>query len=154
MRVEKDYEELLDLLNRHEVRYCIIGAYALALHAKPRYTKDMDILVDASPDNAARIMAVLKEFGFGSVGLTEADFLQHDSIVQLGYEPVRVDFIAGIKGISFDEIWLRRVTAEYGDTTANFIDLDNLIRTKRIANRSQDRADIELLLRVKRSQNA
>jgi len=71
MRIEKDYEEFVELLNKHEVKYCIIGSYALAFHARPRYTKDIDFLIDISPENAKKIKSALDEFGFSSVNLDE-----------------------------------------------------------------------------------
>ena len=149
MHVEQDFEELLALFNRHDVRYCIIGAFALALHARPRYTKDIDLLVDPIPANAARILAALREFGFASLNLTEQDFTRPGQIVQLGYEPVRVNIIAGIDGLPFGDLWERRVTAPYGSTPASFISLTDLIAAKKLSNRTQDRADVEVLERVR-----
>ena len=151
MQIEKDYEELLGLLNRHEVRYCIVGAYALALHTKPRYTKDMDLFVDPTPLNAERILAALQDFGFGSLNLTENDFTEKGQIIQLGFEPVRVDILTDIKGVSFDEVWQQRVTANYGKIEANFINLENLIKSKRSSGRAQDYADLQALERVRRT---
>lgn len=100
VRTEKDYEEFLALLNRHDVRYCIIGSYALAFHARPRYTKDLDILVEASSENAEKFLRVLKDFGFGSLDLSVADFTEENNIIQLGYEPVRIDILTSLKGLS------------------------------------------------------
>jgi predicted nucleotidyltransferase len=87
MKTEKDYEEFLELLNKHKVRYCIIGSYALSFHVRPRYTKDIDILVDASPNNANKILSVLDEFGFGSLNLRVEDFSEKGNIIQLGDQP-------------------------------------------------------------------
>ncbi len=145
MKTEKDYEEFLELLNRHKVRYCIIGAYALSFHARPRYTKDIDILVEASLDNAQRILAVLEEFGFSSLNLRVEDFSEKGNIIQLGYEPVRIDIITSIKGLDFSDIWEKRVQGPYGNQMVNFIDRQNLIKSKKLSNRAQDRADLELL---------
>jgi len=100
MKVEKDYEELLKLFNKHRVKYCIIGAYAVAFYAKPRYTKDMDILVEPSIKNGQKIVNALNEFGFKSLNLSEKDFSLRGKIIQLGYEPVRVDIITSRIGIS------------------------------------------------------
>lgn len=149
MHIEKDYEELLESLNSNKVRYCIVGAYALALHTKPRYTKDMDIFVEATPVNAKRILAALQDFGFGSINLTENDFTEKGQIIQLGFEPVRVDIINDIKGVSFEEVWEQRITAKYGKIEANFIDLENLIKSKRNSGRPQDYADLQALERVR-----
>lgn len=146
MKTEKDYEEFLELLNKHDIRYCIIGAFALAFHARPRYTKDMDILVEATTDNAKRLLAALREFGFGSLNLSVEDFSSKGNIIQLGYEPVRIDIITSIKGLEFADIWESRIQGPYGKQTVNFIDRQNLIRSKKLSNRVQDKADLDLLI--------
>ena len=144
MKVEKDYEDLLELLNKHKVKYCIIGSYALAFHARPRYTKDIDILIEISIENA-RILDALNEFGFGSLQLTEEDFSEPGQIIQLGYEPVRVDLITSIKGIDFHKIWGNRVTGKFGSQTVFFIGAEDLMAAKKISNRSQDQTDLKIL---------
>ncbi len=146
MKTEKDYEEFLELLNKHDIRYCIIGAFALAFHARPRYTKDMDILVEATNDNAKRLLAALREFGFGSLNLSVEDFSSKGNIIQLGCEPVRIDIITSIKGLEFADIWDSRIQGPYGKQTVNFIDRQNLIRSKKLSNRAQDKADLDLLI--------
>jgi len=145
MKTEKDYEEFLELLNKHKVRYCIIGSYALSFHARPRYTKDIDILIEASVENARKIIAVLDKFGFGSLNLSIEDFSAKGNIIQLGYEPVRIDILTSLKGLDFSGIWESRVQGPYGRQMVNFIDRKNLIKSKKIADRAQDRADLELL---------
>ena len=146
VKTEKDYEEFLELLNKHNVRYCIIGAFALAFYARPRYTKDMDIWIEASTENANRLLIALNEFGFGSLNLAVEDFSTQGNIIQLGYEPVRIDLLTSIKGLEFEDIWKNRVQGPYGKQTVNFIDRQNLIKSKKISNRPQDKADLELLL--------
>jgi hypothetical protein len=145
MKTEKDYEEFLELLNKHKVRYCIIGSYALSFHARPRYTKDIDILVDASQKNAEKILRVLDEFGFGALDLRVEDFSEKGNIIQLGYEPVRIDIMTSLEGLDFSDIWKTRVRGPYGKQMVNFIDRENLIKSKQISNRTQDKADLELL---------
>jgi predicted nucleotidyltransferase len=147
VKTEKDYEEFLELLNKHDVRYCVIGSYALAFHARPRYTKDIDILVEASPANAAKIIAVLDEFGFGSLDLAAEDFSRPGNIIQLGYEPVRIDILTSLKGLDFADIWRDRVQGSYGRQAVNIIDRKHLIKAKQLSNRTQDKADLELLLK-------
>ena len=148
MKTEKDYEEFLELLNKHNVRYCVIGAFALAFHARPRYTKDMDILIEPTTDNAKRLLIALDAFGFGSLNLVVEDFTIPGNIIQLGYEPVRIDIITSIKGLEFKDVWENRVQGPYGIQTVNFIDRQNLIRAKKLSNRPQDLADLKLLLSV------
>ena len=146
MKTEKDYEEFLALLNKHKVRYCIIGAFALAFHARPRYTKDIHIFVEASADNAKKILKVLDEFGFGSLNLTVEDLTAEGNIIQLGYEPVRIDIMTSIKGLDFSEVWHNIVAGPYGEQAVNYIDRQSLIKLKQLSDRTQDKADLEILL--------
>lgn len=145
MKTEKDYEEFLALLNEYDVKYCIIGAFALAFHVEPRYTKDIDILIEASDENAEKVLHALREFGFGSLNLTPGDFSSPGRIIQLGYEPVRIDIITSIRGLDFTDIWNNRIQGPYGNQTVNFIDRENLIKSKIISNRIQDQTDIARL---------
>ena len=145
MRIERDYEELLRLLNRHEVKYCIVGAYAVAFYGKARFTKDMDVLVEPSLENGKRIVKALSDFGFENSGLTAQDFTERGSIIQLGYEPVRVDIMTSIAGVTFDEAWGNRVIGNYGDEQVFFIGLEELIKSKEMTGRKQDAVDVEVL---------
>jgi len=149
MKVQKDYEELLELFNKHKVVYCIVGAYAVAFHARPRFTKDLDILVKPEHENGIRIVNALKEFGFKSRDLTEKDFSREGKIIQLGYEPVRVDIVTSIDGCTFAEIWKNRKNGLYGKQKVSFIGIKELIKNKKAAGRKQDQADLEILKAIK-----
>lgn len=153
MRVEKDYEELFKLFNKHRVRYCIIGSYAVAFYARPRYTKDIDILIEPSVGNSRRVVRALNEFGFEGLALSGADFRKKGNIIQLGYEPVRVDILTSLKGCAFARAWKNRETGQYGQENVCFIGLEDLIRLKKESSRSQDRADLIFLLETKDSRN-
>lgn len=146
MKTEKDFEELLKLFNKYKVKYCIIGAFAVGFYALPRYTKDMDILVEATVENGQRIVEALKDFGFESLKLKKEDFGRKEKIIQLGYEPVRVDLLTSIKGCSFKKIWENKVRASYGQQKVYFIGLDDLIRAKKVSNRKSDKIDLKILL--------
>ncbi|MGB7295477.1 MAG: nucleotidyltransferase [Candidatus Aminicenantales bacterium] len=154
MRVEKDYEELFKLFNKHKVRYCIIGAYAVAFYARPRYTKDIDILIEPSVDNSGRVVQALNEFGFESLALSAADFRKKGNIIQLGYEPVRIDILTSLKGCSFAGAWKYKETAKYGREKVYFIGLEDLIRLKKMSKRPQDSADLIFLLEAKNSRKS
>lgn len=149
MRLEPDYEELLKLFNKHRVKYCVVGAFAVAFYARPRYTKDMDILVEANLENGRRINKALKDFGFGSLKLSPEDFTKTKQIIQLGYEPVRIDLLTSIEGNSFEDVWKHKKHGIYGKTKVFFIGPDELIKNKKALNRKQDQADIELLRKKK-----
>jgi hypothetical protein len=146
MRIEKDFEELLELFNKHKVKYCIVGSYALAFHARPRYTKDLDILVEPTKRNASKILKALNDFGFESLALEEEDFTEAGQIIQLGYEPVRVDLLTSLEGMEFSKIWKHHKKGHFGQQQVPFISMSDLIESKKKANRSQDRADLEVLL--------
>ena len=145
METYQDFKELLTLFNAHEVEYVVIGAHALAFHGVPRYTGDMDIYVRDDGNNARRIMAALEDFGFGSMDLTEDDFLGPDKVVQLGYPPVRIDLLTSISGVAWEEVATHRVAGEYGGITIYFIGREQLIANKRACGRTKDLADIEAL---------
>ena len=145
MNVEKDYEDLLRLFNKHKVKYCIIGAYAVAFYARPRYTKDIDILIEASLDNGKRIVDALNEFGFKSLCLTAKDFTKEKQIIQLGYEPVRIDILTSISGFTFQKIWKNKKSGSYGRQKVYFIGLEDLMKSKRKSKRKQDQVDLDLL---------
>lgn len=147
MRVEKDFEELLKLLNKNKVKYCIVGAFALAFYGRPRYTKDLDIFVEPSVQNGTKIIKTLHEFGFSFSNLIAKDFSKKGTIIQLGYEPVRIDLINSIKGLKFETVWKNRKKGFYGKQKVNFIGLRELIKNKKILTRPLDRIDLEILLR-------
>lgn len=145
MEIQQDFKELLALFNDRKVEYIIVGGYALAFHGAPRYTGDIDILVKPDTQNARRIMVALNEFGFGSVGLTEADFESPDKVVQLGVPPVRIDIITSLTGVSWKEAFSGRVTGKYGDLPVYYIGRDQFIANKRAIGRKKDLADLDAL---------
>ena len=150
LKVQKDYEELLRLFNKHKVRYCIVGAYALGFYVLPRYTKDMDLLVEPSVENAKRIVTALHAFGFGSLNITPKDFSSAGKIVQLGYEPIRIDIITSIDGCAFKQVWQNRKKGFYGKTGVYFIGINELIKNKNASARKQDLADLDVLKSLKK----
>jgi hypothetical protein len=145
MNISSDFRELLTLLNDAEVKYLVVGGYALAAHGFPRNTKDIDIFYEATPDNATNLMSALKRFGFGDVGLSKVDFLQVGQIVQLGYPPNRVDLINSISGVTFEEAWPDRVTVVIENVAVPVISPKDFVRNKKAAGRLTDLADAERL---------
>jgi len=150
MKIEKDYEELFALLNKHKVKYCVIGAYAVAFYAKPRYTKDIDIFIEPSVENSEKIINALNDFSFKSLKLSKEDFRTEGKIIQLGFEPLRIDILTSIEGCRFEQVWKNKVVATYGTERVFFIGLDDLIRNKQQSSRLQDKLDLDLLLKVKK----
>ncbi len=148
MRVEKDFKEFIALLNRHDVHYLIIGGFAYSFYAEPRYTKDIDILIEQTQKNAKNILDAIKDFGFEDLKLTDKDFMEPGQIIQLGMDPVRIDILTSIKGTDFNNFWPNRVSGQYGDISVFFISKQDLIHCKRISGRKQDLADIEKLEKI------
>jgi hypothetical protein len=145
MEIQPDFRDLLELFNSHKVNYIIVGGYALAFHGAPRYTGDIDIFVSPDAKNAERIMAALEKFGFGSVGLSTADFKKPGQVIQLGVPPVRIDIITSISGVSWGETFSTGVRGKYGDVQVLYIGREQLILNKRAVGRKKDLADLEAL---------
>lgn len=145
MKTEKDFEEFLELLNKNNVKYAIVGAFALAIYSKPRYTKDLDILIEPEEENVKKLLNALKEFGFEEINVKTEDLTKKEQILQLGYEPIRIDILTSIPGCSFKEVWKNKVEEKYGKTPVYFIGKKELIKNKKTSKRKQDIADLELL---------
>ena len=140
-----DFKEFIQSLNGNGVRYLVVGGYAVALHGYPRYTKDIDIWVELYPLNADKIIRALDQFGFVSLGLKAEDFLETDTIIQLGYPPNRIDLLTTLTGVDFETCYSARVELDMEGLTVNFIDLENLKKNKKASGRAQDLADLENL---------
>ena len=141
----RDFKEFIALLNSHEVEYLVVGGYAVAMHGRPRHTGDLDVWVRRSPENAARLMAVLREFGFGALGLEEADFLKREQVVQLGYPPFRIDLLTDIDGVEFTAAWPCRERFTHDGLALNLIGLNDLKQNKQAAARPRDLDDLDNL---------
>jgi hypothetical protein len=145
MALNPDFREFIALLNSREVRYLIVGGYAVAFHGYPRYTKDIDIWIDAERENAEKLLQAVNDFGFGTVGLKAEDFLISGYVIQLGYPPNRIDLLTSIKGVDFATCYASRIEIEIEGTTICLIDVENLKKNKRATGRLQDLADVENL---------
>jgi len=145
MVLNPDFKEFIQSLNENEVRYLVVGGYAVALHGYPRYTKDIDFWIERSPENAERMVKALEQFGFASLGLQAADFLEPDQIIQLGYPPNRIDILTDLPGVKFEECYPRRLIVKVEGEEVAFIDRTCLKRTKQASGRFQDLADLESL---------
>ena len=145
MFVNSDFSDLLQIFNAREVKYLVIGGYAVVQYAEPRFTKDLDILIGTDPVNAHAVYTALREFGAPLTGLTPKDFSEEGFFFQIGLSPVRVDVLMGIPGIHFDECWNRRLEVDFDGLKVIFISKQDLIASKRAAGRPQDLLDIALL---------
>lgn len=145
MHLDSDFRELLACLAAREVRYLVVGGYAVAAHGHPRYTGDLDLWVWTDPGNAENLLTALADFGFASVGLTPADFTEPNRVVQLGYPPLRVDLLTSIDGVDFESCFDRRVHILVEELSIPFICLEDLRRNKTASGRPQDQADVAAL---------
>lgn len=147
----QDYEEFIAALNAHGVRYLIIGAHAVALHARPRATKDLDILIEPTHQNAQNVLVAMRAFFGGEhLGYTVEDLIDPRWIIQLGVAPVRIDLMSEIPGCaSFSAAWENRQEARFGSVPANYMGLDDLVSAKGASGRMQDAADLRVLNRAR-----
>ena len=143
--LNQDFKEFIKSLNENDVHYLVVGGYAVALYGYPRYTKDIEIRVGRDRENASHIVKALDQFGFSSLGLKAEDFLETDTIIQLGYPPSRIDLITTLPGVDFEISYASKVEVDFGDVKVYFIDLENLKKNKRVSGRNQDLADLENL---------
>ena len=140
-----DFVALLRELSAAEARFLVVGAYALALHARPRATGDLDLWVDPTADNAARVHQALTAFGAPLSNLSKTDLTQPELVYQIGVPPRRIDILTSITGVSFEDAWSSKVEGRFGDAACFFIGREALIRNKRALGRPRDLADLESL---------
>jgi hypothetical protein len=140
-----DYREMLALFARHRVRYLVIGAFAVMRYTEPRYTKDIDLWVEASPENAKRVFRALADFGAPLQGLSYKDFTGRYGGYQIGVEPIRIDILAHVDGVRFSSAWAKRTTTRIEGQAIHFISKQDLIKSKKAAGRRQDLIDLDNL---------
>lgn len=145
MAINLDFRDLFAALNGAGARYLLVGGYALAVHAVPRFTKDLDVWIDATPENAPLVIRALHAFGAATESLTEADLARPGVVFQIGLAPNRIDIITDIDGVRFADAWSEQVLTMYGDQSISVIGRAHLIANKRAAGRRQDLLDAELL---------
>jgi hypothetical protein len=143
--VNRDYRDLFAEFNAQKVEFLVVGAYALAVHGHVRATKDLDVWVRATKDNAERVYRAVKAFGAAAEKLSAEDFAQPGTIVQLGIAPTRIDILTRVAGLEFEAAWANRIEASYGDQKVFVISRGDLIASKRAAARPQDLVDLSSL---------
>lgn len=147
--MNQDFRDLFKTLNDCGVKSLVVGAYAVVYYAEPRFTKDLDIWVEATPENARRVWKALAAFGAPLENVTEADFANPELMYQVGIAPNRIDIMMSIPGVDFPSAWENRVAASYGEVPISIISLDDLIKAKQAAGREQDQLDLKSLDRAK-----
>ena len=153
MELIKDFKEFIELLNENEVKYLVIGGYAVNFHGYPRYTRDIDFWVWMNEENVDKLLYVLREFGFGSLGLDVDDFMSPENIIQLGFEPNRIDLLVDANGAEFESCFGRKTEKEVDGVTVKFLSIEDLIVVKKEAGRLKDLADAEELENILKKKN-
>jgi hypothetical protein len=151
----QDYKDLLSAFHAHGVRYLIVGGLAVIYHSQPRFTKDMDLLIKADPENAKATYAALAQFGAPLQGIRSEDFTDTSGFFRFGREPKCFDILPDIPGVDFEAAWERRVETiidTASDLKANFISADDLIASKLAAGRPQDIADAAAIRDARKAQ--
>ena len=147
MSLNSDFKDLLKSLADFQVKYLVVGGYAVMFYTEPRYTKDLDIWIEASEENSKRIFAALSEFGAPLTGMSADDFAHEGFFYQLGLPPIRIDILMSIPGVSFADAWPRLIGASYGEQRISLISKADLITSKKASGRHIDLHDVEQLTR-------
>jgi len=144
--MDKDFKDLLSTFNAHNVQYLIVGGYAYANYVEPRTTKDLDLFVNTSSQNAAAVFRCLQIFGANLTDMEVSDLERPNTVFQIGVAPFRIDILCSISGVSFDDAW---ATAKLGmvddEIPVRYISLENLIQNKLASGRDQDLVDVKKL---------
>jgi len=146
-----DFKDLLSSFVGADVRFMVVGAYALAYHGHVRATKDLDVWVECSPANAARVHAALADFGAALEAVTPHDFEDPRTVLQIGVTSRRIDVVCSVSGVDFAGAWERRDTLHLDELDVPVIGLEDILRNKRSTGRLQDAADVEALERLRRA---
>ncbi len=143
--LNQDFKEFVELLNKHKAEYLIVGGYALGIHGYPRYTGDLDVWINPTPENAQKIIDILHEFGFSSIGLTINDFIESGNVIQLGYPPFRIDILTKPDGITFDSCDQNKLIINYDGIDIAIIGIEDFKKNKKATGRIKDLDDLNHL---------
>jgi hypothetical protein len=145
IELHPDFKDFLRLLSFHNVRYMLVGGYAVGYHGYPRATGDMDIWIETSGSNSKQIASVFREFGMPSETISEELFLEANKVIRMGVPPVRLEVITSASGVDFNECYVNRKVIEIDGIPVNFISLEDLKKNKHAAGRHKDLEDLEHL---------
>jgi hypothetical protein len=141
----KDFKEFLKLLNENNVKYLLIGGYAVGFHGYPRATNDIDFWVEKSEENANNLLTVIRKFGFDQPELSKDLFLQSNNLIRMGKEPIKIEIMIDIEGVIFAECYKNRIIANIENINVNIISLPDLKLNKKATGRLKDAADLDYL---------
>jgi len=141
----KPFREFIELLEKNQVKYLVIGGYAVSVHGYPRYTGDLDIFIAIDSKNSCGILETFRDFGFTDLEIDESDFLETDTIVEIGREPLKIQVMNEISGVSFEEAESTKIWVSVDGMKVPFISLEMLIKNKLSTKRDKDKIDAEIL---------
>ncbi len=150
MATNPDFRDLFSALSAQSADFIVVGAHAVMFHTSPRYTKDLDVWVRPTLDNAARVHRALAAFGAPMADLTIEDLATPGVVFQIGVEPNRIDLLTQVDGLVFDDAWARRVASSYGGVAISLLSVEDLLTNKRTVGRPQDLLDVTRLEESKR----
>ncbi|MFT7824584.1 MAG: DUF6036 family nucleotidyltransferase [Sulfurimonas sp.] len=144
----QDYIDVMEAFNHHHVEYLVVGAYAMGNFGYTRSTHDIDLWVKKTIKNSAKICKALDEFGVPFL-IKPEDFMENNSVIQIGIAPTRIDILTDIDGVAFDDAWKKRVNGKILGVDTGIISLNDLILNKTVSNRSKDKLDLIQLQELK-----
>ena len=145
IELHPDFKEFLKLLNSHNVKYLLVGGYAVGYHGYPRATGDMDIWIEISEQNSKKVVSTFRDFAMPNEAISESLFLEKNKVIRMGVPPVRLEIITSASGVSFDQCYSNREAVEIDGILINFISLEDLKKNKHAAGRHKDMEDLEHL---------
>jgi hypothetical protein len=141
MALPHDYRDLLAAFDAHDVRYLVVGGYAVGFHGRPRFTKDLDVWVEPTSENLGRVKAALVEFGAPSEMIAHLELARPEDVLWMGVPPLRIDVVKGVPGGNFERAFATRATADWDGVPVSLVGRAELIRLKRASGRPQDLVD-------------
>ena len=151
--LNRNFLRFIELLEKNNVRHLVVGGYAVGLYGFPRYTGDIDIFIAISEENARSVLKTFSDFGFGDLGLQVEDFLEEEIVVEIGREPLKIQVLTGIDGVTFEECWADRKEVDLSGLIVPFIGIESLLRNKEASPRAKDKIDLAELRRIKGEQD-
>lgn len=143
----KPFKEFIELLEKNQVKYLVVGGYAVSVHGYPRYTGDMDVFIAIDQRNSIGVLKTFRDFGFVDLEITANDFLEPDTIVEIGREPLKIQVMNEISGVSFEEAEATKLMVSIDGMNVPFISLEMLIKNKLSTKRDKDKVDADILRR-------
>jgi hypothetical protein len=151
--LNRHFQNFIELLDTYGVRYLIVGGYAVGIHGFPRYTGDLDVFIAISEENAEKVLEVLAAFGFPDLGLRKTDFLEEEIVIEIGREPMKIQVLTGIDGVTFEECYQSRIHLEAEKGLIPFIGFDALLKNKAASPRAKDKIDLEEPKRIQKEKS-